>query len=627
MAHILRNNISRSVERYRGEKMSKVTQNLYLLAFLISSNALFAKNIPPLAYIKEVVGNVYITDNKLKKERVEVNYPVLPGDTITSSRYNGKAIIVIPTNGGTVVAIDSNTEVTLSRYSPLEVTEIDLHRGQIYILISELEDEVVIKTPQANFYPLTEGRFLVESSYGATTATSIEGRGELSSDYGSIVIGFRKTFTVNSSNPPQKINFHYPSFAIWVENNLPSTIYYNNTDRQISEVNDPYLYELDKFGEWEYIDDRWVWVPTEVSTSWRPYYNGRWIPTSWGLTWVPYEPWGWITHHYGVWDYIPGWGWVWVPGNVYAPAWVYWYWGDYYVGWCPIGFYLRRYWHNYNVHVNWGIHGWFDWHYYPHVNVDIWVFVDINHIDHPRLALYTRPGKVIKNRLIAGNSKGLLLTDTRFVVEKNRILKLTPRKIVERSGRTNIVNVTRLFKEDRTDRIRSIIATRPGKTDGPGIITSTRKDEFKIVTKPARQNTTYILGTKPARRVKSDTSRTTRSLLTKPKKDTRIRKITTIPNRNSKIKNSRYRAPSTTISKDYPRRYTISSKPVSNKRSPVKNVIKRSSRKNKKIKNSLLNPSSSSWKHSHYPRKKSILKQSSTKSRHSTKARVTRPRK
>ncbi len=80
-----------------------------------------------------------------------------------------------------------------------------------------------------------------------------------------------------------------------------------------------------------------VWRPGDVDENWRPYYAGRWAYTTAGWAWMSDEPFGWAVYHYGRWAYEPNAGWVWLPGNVWAPAWVSWRWGDGYAGWCPLG--------------------------------------------------------------------------------------------------------------------------------------------------------------------------------------------------------------------------------------------------------------------------------------------------
>ena len=82
-----------------------------------------------------------------------------------------------------------------------------------------------------------------------------------------------------------------------------------------------------------------VWVPANLSRSWRPYTVGHWVYTDdYGWYWVADDQeadWGWIAFHYGRWYHDPDEGWIWIPSNVWCPAWVDWRYGDQYIGWAP----------------------------------------------------------------------------------------------------------------------------------------------------------------------------------------------------------------------------------------------------------------------------------------------------
>jgi len=99
-----------------------------------------------------------------------------------------------------------------------------------------------------------------------------------------------------------------------------------------------YFYDyLSPYGSWVFhASYGYVWIPHRVSHKWRPYTYGRWVWTSYGWTWLSYYPWGWITFHYGRWGWHHRLGWFWVPGTVWAPAWVTWRWGSLYIGWAPL---------------------------------------------------------------------------------------------------------------------------------------------------------------------------------------------------------------------------------------------------------------------------------------------------
>ena len=94
---------------------------------------------------------------------------------------------------------------------------------------------------------------------------------------------------------------------------------------------------LAPYGSWAWVAPYGrVWVPS-VGYGWRPYYYGRWVLTDWGWTFVSDDPWGWAAYHYGRWNWGLGVGWYWVPGTIWAPAWVSWRYGGGFVSWCPLG--------------------------------------------------------------------------------------------------------------------------------------------------------------------------------------------------------------------------------------------------------------------------------------------------
>ena len=85
----------------------------------------------------------------------------------------------------------------------------------------------------------------------------------------------------------------------------------------------------------------WVPNPETVGADFAPYVTaGHWALTDddqW--VWVSDYEWGSGPFHYGRWVWIDGTGWAWIPGGVYAPAWVVWqtgYYDEAYVGWAPM---------------------------------------------------------------------------------------------------------------------------------------------------------------------------------------------------------------------------------------------------------------------------------------------------
>jgi len=98
--------------------------------------------------------------------------------------------------------------------------------------------------------------------------------------------------------------------------------------------------ELEPYGAWQTTAELGdVWVPAGMPAAWHPYSYGHWLYTDCGWYWESDYSWGWLPFHYGRWSRHPSLGWCWVPGYVWAPAWVTWYYTDAYVGWAPVAVY------------------------------------------------------------------------------------------------------------------------------------------------------------------------------------------------------------------------------------------------------------------------------------------------
>jgi hypothetical protein len=99
---------------------------------------------------------------------------------------------------------------------------------------------------------------------------------------------------------------------------------------------------LDPHGTW--VDDPiygtvWMPSPDEIGDDFTPYVSaGHWAYDG-DYVWVSDYAWGWVVFHFGRWERIVERGWAWVPGRLYAGAWVVWRVGgdEYaYIGWAPM---------------------------------------------------------------------------------------------------------------------------------------------------------------------------------------------------------------------------------------------------------------------------------------------------
>ena len=94
---------------------------------------------------------------------------------------------------------------------------------------------------------------------------------------------------------------------------------------------------LAPYGEWVTVSGYGpCWRPARVAADWQPYLDGEWAYTDYGWTWVSFDPWGGDPYHYGTWVFSGAYGWIWIPGTIWAPAWVTWCITDDFFGWAPV---------------------------------------------------------------------------------------------------------------------------------------------------------------------------------------------------------------------------------------------------------------------------------------------------
>ncbi|MFW6160918.1 MAG: DUF6600 domain-containing protein, partial [Acidobacteriota bacterium] len=172
-----------------------------------------------------------------------------------------------------------------------------------------------------------------------------------------------------------------------------------------------------------------VWIPRIELLRWRPYTYGYWVWTDYGWTWVSSFKWGWAAFHYGRWGWDAHLGWYWVPGNVWAPAWVVWRHGRDYIGWAPLPPDVR-------FIPGIGIRS------IPDLSSDYWIFVEGAYFQHSRLYRYVLPGERSLTLINITNLRAGL--EVRNKVVNNRAL--AP-ELVESITRTRI----RKYNLEHTD--------------------------------------------------------------------------------------------------------------------------------------------------------------------------------
>ncbi len=299
-----------------------------------------------LARLSFVKGDVVVERaNEMGTEEGIVNSVLVEGDKLATQA--GRAEVQFFKKN--YLRLDNRTQVEFAVLPREDDSQVRLHllAGNIYLRISFLQEEKAfeIHTPDASFYILEEGLFRFDVRPGGETEIAVlEGSAEAAGESGSKLVRSRESLIARSGQLGSEavLSSLRDEFYYWNEERDSLLGQYASRRYLPSEL-DEYESELDSHGRWVYERPYgYVWVPYIVYSDWRPYYYGRWnwYP-SFGWTWISYEPWGWCVYHYGRWHWRLGLGWYWIPTRHWGPAWVHWYWGYDYIGWCPLGWYNR----------------------------------------------------------------------------------------------------------------------------------------------------------------------------------------------------------------------------------------------------------------------------------------------
>jgi hypothetical protein len=372
------------------------------------------------SFLRLVEGNATLVQDDRDEETAEANQPLLTGDRLLLGR---RARIEAVLSDGSIVRIEEESNLLFEALgaSPdqsADGTVLRLENGEIQLNVpAELYADLYprVDIPAGAVYIQQPGSFLIDArSDGFVELVVRDGLAELVTERGSMLVRAGEEALVDGGGLA-RIDLlqarSRTSLERWGDD------LERDARRSDSELGGRLAYagsSLEGHGSWITVSGQRAWRP-RVSSSWRPYYSGRWAYTPSGLTWVSYEPWGWVPYHYGSWDYAPSFGWVWYPGYRYAPAWVYWYYGPSYVGWCPTGYYTnyyRNYYHNgYTPTLAWGTYGWGRGHSRDY---DRWNFVDYDNFGRGVQARHTRPGRDLTSSLQDGQMpRGIITTDTR----------------------------------------------------------------------------------------------------------------------------------------------------------------------------------------------------------------------
>jgi hypothetical protein len=340
-----------SFDLRKGDKMKKLAIIIFCLvlcgafAFSYPQEEYYANSFARLSYVK---GDVFLQRTEdMGYEEGTVNLPVVEGDKLGTN--DGRAEIHFGKSN--YLRVDQYTQIDFVRLPRMGDDSVSLHlfSGNIYLRVNTLdrEREFELHTPDGSFYVLEEGLYRFEVSGNQETFLDVvEGTVEAAGEEGSELVRSGERVIVANGFFTFGPDYFYASqedgFTEW---NRSRDMFQNRyvRSRYLPVELNEYEAELDYYGRWTYERPYgYVWIPDVYHYSWRPYYNGRW---AWypicGWTWVSYEPWGWCVSHYGRWHWRVGLGWYWIPTRHWGPAWVHWYSGYDYIGWCPLSYYNR----------------------------------------------------------------------------------------------------------------------------------------------------------------------------------------------------------------------------------------------------------------------------------------------
>ncbi len=304
-------------------------------------------------YTNESIGRVTLVEGKsfiqraaeVGYEEVVVNDPIAEGDRIETADGH----LEISFGQRNYLRLDAETKIDVLSLPKRdsELTRFRIWSGHAYLEINRLDQEknIEIHTPDSSFYILEKGvyRLDVDGNKG-TEIRVFKGVAEAAGEQDSYLVKSAQRLEMAQGRFISKPVSFRPvaddGFDRWQESRSKD-VSKHYASRYLPEDLSDFEAELSQYGEWVYIAPYgYVWVPRNLDDDWRPYCNGHWtwIPLT-GWTWVPYEPWGWVAFHYGRWHWGVGLGWYWIPTSIWGPAWVSWWWDDFYFGWAPLSWY------------------------------------------------------------------------------------------------------------------------------------------------------------------------------------------------------------------------------------------------------------------------------------------------
>ncbi len=414
------------------------------------------------------------------RDPAEINQPLLVGDRlIVPSRSRLEVVLA----DGNMLRLDGGSELILERLADSpdshdRATVLRLQEGNLQLVVlqdSQGEEYPRVETPSATVYVQSHGVYRVTADRDGWSELLVRrGKAEVVSERGEAQVraGEQAVIDTRYADVDVRQAAGFDALERWAQR------LDEDFETDVRYVDDNLRYRaapLSRHGSWISYNNARYWRP-RVDSGWRPYWNGRWMYTPSGLTWVSHEPWGWVPYHYGSWDYLPSHGWAWSPGRVWAPAWVYWYWGPSYTSWCPVGLYTGYYGSRYGWGFRHGVYGWAGGGWGDHWNR--WNWVRNDHLGRRDQHRYAVPIDEMRGRLPQVPS-GVITTDTRGVTpdmwrDPSRVVRVLREKPNRANPGREMADVT------------PFIARKP---ELPDTVARTVRDEKPLPGTPMRPDT------------------------------------------------------------------------------------------------------------------------------------------
>jgi hypothetical protein len=273
-----------------------------------------------------------------------INTLVLPGDTLWADE---SSTMELEFSGGTYLRLADGSKAEVVALPPNG--NVRAWIGSFYVhRLSRSTGDFVVETPAARIGVEADSNVRIDIvKAGGVTVTVRWGNATIFSGGESPgrVLGGQRVWIDPGMLPSDPVSFNRSEEDAFDKWNRERTEYFatGSTTPAAVQVAPASLgvSDLGNYGEWVYVERRYVWRPTVV-VDYVPYRYGYWsfVPSC-GYVWVDRYPFAYVTSHYGRWSYLPTYGWCWTYDPVWAPAWVatvrY---GDYFL-WTPVDFYSR----------------------------------------------------------------------------------------------------------------------------------------------------------------------------------------------------------------------------------------------------------------------------------------------